>query len=88
LGGYDVCDTIIIRPGPARIAHDQAEHFTILAILVQDGLERRRVTRLVTRGIEFSSLLLEFGFESLTFFAVLEANCNYSVNLSINVIAA
>jgi hypothetical protein len=36
-----------IRRGLARIAHDQAEHLTTPAILVQNGLERRRITRLV-----------------------------------------
>jgi hypothetical protein len=41
-----------IRRGLARIAHDQAEHLTTLAMLVQNGLERRRITRLVIFGIE------------------------------------
>jgi hypothetical protein len=52
-----------IRRGLARIAHDQAEHLTILAILVQNGLERRRITRLVIRGVEFVSTFPVFGFD-------------------------
>jgi hypothetical protein len=44
-----------IRRGLARIAHDQAEHLTIAAILVQNGLEGRRITRLVIFGIELSA---------------------------------
>jgi hypothetical protein len=44
-----------IRRGLARIAHDQAEHLTTLAVLVQNGLERRRITRQVIFGIEFVS---------------------------------
>jgi hypothetical protein len=52
-----------IRRGLARIAHDQAEHLTTLAILTQDGLECRRVTRLVIFGIEFVSMLPVFGFD-------------------------
>jgi hypothetical protein len=43
--GYQICDTINIRRGLARIAHDQAEHLTTLAVLAQNGLERRRITR-------------------------------------------
>jgi hypothetical protein len=46
---------INIRQGLARIAHDQAEHLTTLAILVQNGLERRRITRLVIFGIGLSA---------------------------------
>jgi hypothetical protein len=46
-----------IRRGLARIAYDQAEHLTTLAILVQNGLERRRITRLVIFGIEFAAFL-------------------------------
>jgi hypothetical protein len=34
LGGYEVRDTMNIRRGLARIAHDQAEHLTILAIIM------------------------------------------------------
>jgi hypothetical protein len=52
-----------IRRGLARIEHDQAEHLTILAVLVQNGLERRRITRLVIFGIEFVSVLPVFGFD-------------------------
>jgi hypothetical protein len=44
-----------IRRGLARRAHDQAEHLTTLAVLVQNGLERRRITRLVIFGIELAS---------------------------------
>jgi hypothetical protein len=47
-GGYQVREKTNIRRGLARIAHDQAEHLTTPAILVQDELERRRITRLVT----------------------------------------
>jgi hypothetical protein len=61
--GYQIRDTMNIRRGLARIAHDQAEHLTALAILVQNGLERRRFTRLVIFGIEFVSLLPVFGFD-------------------------
>jgi hypothetical protein len=69
LSGYQVRDTIKIRRGLARIAHDQAEHLTTLAILVQDGLERRRITRLVIFGIEFVNFLPVFGFDfSLSLF--------------------
>jgi hypothetical protein len=50
-----------IRRGLARIAHDQAEHITILAILLQNGLERRRITRLVIFGVEFASYLPVIG---------------------------
>jgi hypothetical protein len=58
-----------IRRGLARIAHDQAEHLTTLAILVQNGLERRRITRLVIFCIEFFSFLPVFGFDfSLSLF--------------------
>jgi hypothetical protein len=46
-----------IRRGLARIAHDQAEQLTTLAILVQNGLERRRITRLVIFCIEIASFL-------------------------------
>jgi hypothetical protein len=53
--GYQIRDTMNIRRGLARIAHDQAEHLTTLAILVQNGLERRRITRLVIFGIELSA---------------------------------
>jgi hypothetical protein len=52
-----------IRRGLARIAHDQAEHLTIPAVLVQNGLERRRITRLVILCIEFASFLPIFGFD-------------------------
>jgi hypothetical protein len=52
-----------IRRGLARIAHDQVEHITTLAILVQNGLERRRITRLVTFGIKFVSFLPVIGFD-------------------------
>jgi hypothetical protein len=61
--GYQVRDKINIRRGLARIAHDQAEHLIILTILFQDGLERRRITRLVIFGIEFISMLPVFGFD-------------------------
>jgi hypothetical protein len=58
-----------IRRGLARIAHDQAEHLTALAVLVQNGLESRRITRLVKFGIEFSSFLPVIGFDfSLSLF--------------------
>jgi hypothetical protein len=66
--GYQIRDTMNIRRGLARIAHDQAKHLTTLAILVQNGLERRRITRLVILCIEFVSFLSEFGFDfSLSF---------------------
>jgi hypothetical protein len=69
LGGYEVRDTTNIQRGLVRIAHDQAGHLTILAILVQNGLERRRITRLVMFGIEFVSMLPVFGFDfSLSLF--------------------
>jgi hypothetical protein len=58
----EVHGTINIQRGLARIAHDQAKHLTTLAILVQDGLERRRTTRLVIFGIECVSMLPVFGF--------------------------
>jgi hypothetical protein len=45
------------------MANDQAEHLTILAILVQNGLECRRITRLVIFGIEFASFLPVIGFD-------------------------
>jgi hypothetical protein len=51
-----------IRRGLVRIAHDQAEHLTILAILVQHGFERRRITKLVIFGIELTSFLPVIGF--------------------------
>jgi hypothetical protein len=60
--GYQIRDTMNVRRGLARIAHDQAEHLTTLAILVQNGLERRRITRLVIFGIEFVSFLPVIGF--------------------------
>jgi hypothetical protein len=60
-GGYQVRDTINLRRGLARIAHDQAEHLTILSILVENELKRRRVTRLVIFCIELASVLLAFG---------------------------
>jgi hypothetical protein len=60
--GDQVRDKINIRRGLARIAHDQAEHLTILAILVQDGLERRRITRLIF-CIEFVSFPSLFRFD-------------------------
>jgi hypothetical protein len=52
-GGYQIRDMMNIRRGLARITHDQAEHLTTPAILVQNGLERRRITRLVVLCIEF-----------------------------------
>jgi hypothetical protein len=52
-----------IRRGLARIAHDQAEHLTTPAILVQNELERRRITRLVILCIEFVSFPSVFGFD-------------------------
>jgi hypothetical protein len=55
--GYEVHDTINIQRGLARIAHDQAEHLTTLAILVQNGLKRCRITRPVIFGIEIASFL-------------------------------
>jgi hypothetical protein len=68
-GGYQIRDTMNIRRGLARIAHDQAEHLTTLAILIQNGLERRRITRLVMLCIEFASFLPVFGFDfSLSLF--------------------
>jgi hypothetical protein len=67
--GYEVRDTMNIRRGLARTAHDQAEHLTTLAILVQNGLERRRITRLVVLYIEFVSFPSVFGFDfSLSLF--------------------
>jgi hypothetical protein len=58
-----------IRRGLARVAHDQAEHLTTLALLVQNGLERRRITRLVIFGTEFASFLPVFRFDfSLSLF--------------------
>jgi hypothetical protein len=58
-----------IRRGLNRIAHDQTEHLTNPAILVQNGLERRRITRLVIFGIEFVSMLSVIGFDfSLSLF--------------------
>jgi hypothetical protein len=53
-----------IRRGLARIAHDQAEHLTTLAILAQNGLERRRITRLVIFGIEVASFFLNSPFRA------------------------
>jgi hypothetical protein len=76
--GYQIRNTMNVRQGLARIAHDQAEHLITLAILVQNGLERGRITRLVIFGIglesgritrlvifciEFVSFLLVFGFD-------------------------
>jgi hypothetical protein len=61
--GYQIRDTMNIRRGLARIAHDQAEHLTTPAILVQNGLERRRITKLVVLCIEFVSFLPVFGFD-------------------------
>jgi hypothetical protein len=52
-----------IRRGLVKIAHDQAEHLTIFAILVQNGLERCRITRLVIFGIKFASFLPVIGFD-------------------------
>jgi hypothetical protein len=67
--GYQIRDMMNIRRGLARIAHDQAEHLTTPALLVQNGLERRRITRLVIFGIEFVSFLPVFGFDfSLSLF--------------------
>jgi hypothetical protein len=72
-GGYQVRETINIRRGLARIAHDQAEQLTTLAILVHNGLERRRITRLVIFGIEFISFLPVIGFDlSLSLFSTTE----------------
>jgi hypothetical protein len=73
-GGYQVRDTTNFRRGLARIAHDQAEHLTTLAILVQNRLERRRITRLVIFGIEFISLLpvIEFDFHLSMFYGEAE----------------
>jgi hypothetical protein len=51
--GYQIRDTMNIRRGLARIAHDQAKHLTTLSILAQNGLERRRITRLVMFGIVY-----------------------------------
>jgi hypothetical protein len=64
-GGYQIRDTMKIRRGLTRTAHDQAEHLTTLAILVQNGLERRRITRLVISGIEFVSVLPVIGLISV-----------------------
>jgi hypothetical protein len=63
---HEVRDTINIRRGLARIAHDQAEHLITLAIIVQNGLGCRRITRLVIFGMEFVSFLpeIEFGCSS------------------------
>jgi hypothetical protein len=69
-GGYEVFDTIDIRRGLARVAHDQAEHLTDLAMLFKDGLQRRRITRLVIFGIEFVSML-----------PVIESTTLYSLSL-------
>jgi hypothetical protein len=66
-------DTINIRRGLARIAHDHAEHLTILAILVQNGLERRRITRLVIFGIKLVSTFPVFGFDFSLSLAYCEA---------------
>jgi hypothetical protein len=67
--GYQIRDTMDIRRGLARIAHDQAEHLTTLAIPVQNGLERRRITRLVIFCIEFVSFLPVIGIDfSLSLF--------------------
>jgi hypothetical protein len=52
-----------IRRGLARIALVQAEHLTTPAILAQNGLERRRITRLVILCIEFASFLPVIGFD-------------------------
>jgi aryl carrier-like protein len=46
-----------IRRGLARIANDQAEHLTTPAVLVQNGLQGLRITRLVIFGIEIVSFL-------------------------------
>jgi hypothetical protein len=61
--GYQIRDVINIRRGLAIIAHDQAEHLTTPAVLVQNGLKRRRITRLVIFGIEIASFLPVFGFD-------------------------
>jgi hypothetical protein len=61
--GYQIRDTTNIPRGLARITHDQAEHHTTLAVLVQNGLECRRITRLVIFGIEVTSFLPVFGFD-------------------------
>jgi hypothetical protein len=65
-----------IRRGLARIAHDQAENLTTLAILVQNGLERRRITRLVISGIEFASILPIIRFDFSSFYLVILEICN------------
>jgi hypothetical protein len=65
-GGYQVRDTTNIRRGLARIAHGQVEHLTVLAILIQDGLERRRITRLVIFSItSFFFIIAVFNFFDL-----------------------
>jgi hypothetical protein len=61
--GYQIRDTMNIRRGLARIVHDQAERLTTPAILVQNGLERHRITRLVIFCIEFASLPPVFGLD-------------------------
>jgi hypothetical protein len=61
--GYQIRDTTNIRRGLTRIAHDHAEHLTTLFILAQDGLERRRITRLAIFGIKFVSFLPVMGFD-------------------------
>ena len=43
---HEVRHFVNVRRCLPRKAHDQAEHLTALAILVEDGLERRRITRL------------------------------------------
>jgi hypothetical protein len=61
--GYQIRDTMNIRRGLARTAHDQAEHLNTPVILDQNGLECRRITGLVIFGIEFASFLPVFGFD-------------------------
>jgi hypothetical protein len=56
--GYQIRDTMNVRRGLAKIAHDQAEHLTTLAILVQNGLERRRISFLI-KGMTMRSRCLE-----------------------------
>jgi hypothetical protein len=56
-----------IRRGLARIAHDQAEHLTILAMLVQNGLGLHRVTRLVIFGIDIFTRFQKSDLTSVVF---------------------
>jgi hypothetical protein len=85
-------DTINTPRGLAGIAHDQSEHITILAILVQNGLERRRITRLVIFGIEFASFLLVFGYYSrlvglyVSFCFFVRFICSFGISKSVFVL--